>query len=411
MTNPVKITRLLARTILDSRGCPTIEVDIYLEGGVMARASVPSGASVGSREALELRDGGTKFHGKGVEKAVANVNKTISNALLGKNFGSQEELDNFLIALDGSENKSNLGANAILGVSLAFAKASAISLKQPLYKYLGPGAKAPTPFFNVINGGAHADNALDIQEFMIVPHGLPNFADKLRAGSEVFHTLKKLLKQKQLSTNVGDEGGFAPSIGSAKAALDVVLEAIQTAGYTPGEQISIALDVAASEFFKDGKYHLKGENLVMDAKGLCHYLQELYEHYPIISIEDPMHESDYEGWKLITQAMGKDIQIVGDDVFVTNPELIKMGIEQGFANSVLIKPNQIGTLTETITAINLAKSAGYKTIVSHRSGETEDTTIAHLAVGLECGQIKSGSLSRTDRLCKYNELLRIEEGL
>ncbi len=405
-----KIASIKGRTILDSRGHPTVEVDIYLEGDIFARASVPSGASVGSREALELRDNiSNKFHGKGVERAILNINKTIASNVVGKSFSSLEAFDKFLIELDGSENKSNLGANAILGASIAFAKASAMSFKQPLYKFLGAHTKLPTPFFNVINGGAHADNALDIQEFMIVPNGISSFAEKLRAGSEIFHNLKKLLKQKQLSTNVGDEGGFAPNIGSSKTALDIILEAIMISGYKPKEQISIALDVAASEFFENGKYHLKGENLVMDAQGLTHYLQELQRNYPIISIEDPMHESDYDGWKLITKAMGSEIQIVGDDVFVTNPGLIKLGIEQGFANSVLIKPNQIGTLTESIEAINLAKTNGYKTIVSHRSGETEDTTIAHLVVGLGCAQIKSGSLSRTDRLCKYNELLRIEE--
>ncbi len=411
MNRTPRISSLHSRTILDSRGNPTVEVDITLEDGSFARASVPSGASVGSKEALELRDEDSKFHGKGVEKAVNNVNNAIAGKLLNRSFALQAELDNLLIELDGTENKSNLGANAILGVSIAFAKASALSLGQPLYSYLGSGRKLPVPFFNVINGGAHADNALDIQEFMIVPFGLSNFAEMVRAGSEIFHTLKKLLRQKKLSTNVGDEGGFAPNLSSAKNTLDVICEAISEAGYMPGTQVAIALDVAASEFFEGGKYNLSGEGLIMDSHGLSHYLQELCAHYPIISIEDPMHESDYEGWKLVTKLMGKDIQIIGDDVFVTNPKLIEFGIEQGFANSVLIKPNQIGTITETIQAINIAKMGGYKTMISHRSGETEDTTIAHLAVALESGQIKSGSLSRTDRLCKYNELLRIEESL
>jgi enolase len=411
MNKPAKITKLFARTILDSRGNPTVEVDMTLEDGSFARSSVPSGASVGSKEALELRDGGPKFYGKGVDKAVGNVNTVIASQLLNQSFASQEEFDRFLIELDGTDNKSRLGANAILGVSIAFAKASATSLKQTLYRYLGHQRKLPTPFFNVINGGAHADNALDIQEFMIVPIGIPTFSEQLRAGSEIFHTLKGILKQKGLSTNVGDEGGFAPNLGNAKDALDVISKAISESGYTLGEQVAIALDVAASELFENGKYHLKGEGLVMDAHGLCHYLQELCTHYPIISIEDPMHESDYEGWKLITKLLGKDIQIVGDDVFVTNPKLISYGIKEGFANSVLIKLNQIGTITETIEAINIAHKGGYKAIVSHRSGETEDPTISHLAVSLGCSQIKSGSLSRTDRLCKYNELLRIEEDL
>jgi len=405
----MNIKKLLGRTILDSRGLPTVEVDITLEDASFGRASSPSGASVGSKEALELRDGEKEYLGKGVKKALSNLNKIISTEAIGKSFDSQAAFDSFLINLDGTPNKSKLGSNAVLATSLAFAKALAMSRKQHLYEYLGPHKELPTPFFNVINGGAHADNKLDIQEFMIAPIGINTFAEKLRAGSEIFHTLKGLLKQQGLSTNVGDEGGFAPNIGSAKAALNLITKAITEAGYAPGTQVGIALDVAASEFFEDGKYNLSGEKLIMNSSGICHYLQELCDDFPIISIEDPMHETDYEGWKMITKALPPEIQIVGDDVFVTNPELIRFGIKEEFANAVLIKPNQIGTITETIEAINIAQEPGYKTMVSHRSGETEDISIAHLAVGMGCLQIKSGSLSRTDRMCKYNELLRLEE--
>lgn len=401
---------LKARQILDSRGMPTVEVDLALKSGAFGRAAVPSGASVGSKEALELRDGGSTFHGKGVTRALKNIEQ-MQHKIINKSFESQKTLDNLLCELDGTPNKSNMGANAILAISLAFAKASAAQMKLPLYKYIGEGRTMPVPLLNVINGGAHADNALDIQEFMIVPHGFDVFADRIRAGSEIFHTLKKLLHSKGMSTNVGDEGGFAPNLQSSRVALDLLLSAIEKSGYKVGEQVSLALDVAASEFFEDGVYNMKGENLKMDSHGLCHYFEELCKHYPIASIEDPMHESDYAGWTEITNLLGRTIQIVGDDVFVTNPALIQDGIDKGIANAVLIKPNQIGSLTETLEAINLSQKAGYKTILSHRSGETEDTMIAHIAVGVASGQIKSGSVSRTDRLCKYNELLRIEESL
>jgi len=409
MTQQMKITNVFARRIIDSRGFPTIEVDIALDNKFMGRAAVPSGASKGEKEALELRDNDAAFHGKDVKNAIKNVNTVIKSAVINKTFSSQKELDQTLINLDNTENKSNLGANAILGVSLAFAKASASANNIPLFKIFGNKASMPIPFINVINGGAHADNLLDIQEFMIVPHGISPFSKKIQAACEVFQTLKKLVKLEGYSTNVGDEGGFAPNLQKSSQALDLISRAITEAGYKVGSEISLALDVAANEIYTDGKYLLKGENLTLDSQGFCHYLEQLCNEYPIISVEDPMMENDYKGWEYFTKLLGDKIQIVGDDIFVTNPKLIRYGADHKIANSVLIKPNQIGTLTETIEAINTAKELGYKCIISHRSGETEDTTIAHLAVGMDAGQIKTGSMSRSDRTCKYNELLRIEE--
>lgn len=402
------ISKLLAREILDSRGNPTVEVDLQLDSNFTARAAVPSGASVGSKEANELRDGGKRYQGKGVLTAVDNVNGEIKNNILNKTFASQKKFDQALINLDATENKSRLGANAILACSLAYAKATATAEQKHLFQCIGDGKKLPVPLMNVINGGAHADNPIDIQEFMIVPHAF-EFKEALRAGAEIFHTLKSILKEKKLAVNVGDEGGFAPNIKSAKAALDILLLSIQKAGYKPEAEVSLALDCAASEFYIDGKYSMSGEGLVMNSEQIVKYYETLCAEYPIISIEDPMSEHDWAGWKLITEALGKKIQIVGDDIFVTNPKILQDGIGQGIANAILIKPNQIGTLTETLETMEIAKKNGYKSIVSHRSGETEDTTIAHLAVGTGCGQIKTGSLCRTDRVCKYNELLRISE--
>ena len=406
-----KIKNIKAREILDSRGNPTVEVDVILESGVTGRASVPSGASTGEREAIELRDGDPKrYDGKGVLTAVNNVNKIIKPHLIGEDATNQKRIDKIMIDLDGTKNKSKLGANAILGVSLAVLKAAANYYKEPLYKYFDKEISMPRAMMNILNGGMHADNGLDFQEFMIVPEA-ETFSERLRIGSEIFHSLKKVLKEKGLSTNVGDEGGFAPNLNTNKEALDAIIQAINLAGYKPGENVYIALDVAASEFYKDGKYYLKGENRILTTNGLINYFEELIKQYPIISIEDPVDENDWEGFTLITEKIGKDIQLVGDDLFVTNKEYLQKGIDMKAGNAILLKVNQIGTVTETLETIKIAKDAGYKTIISHRSGETEDTTIADLAAALNLGQIKTGSLSRTDRTCKYNELLRIEETL
>jgi len=409
-----EIEDVYAREILDSRGNPTLETLVLLESGAVGRAAVPSGASCGTREALELRDGDEgRFGGKGVLKAVAAVNETISAEISGLEALNQAAIDSVMIELDGTDNKSRLGANAILGASLAVAKAAALEVGLPLYRYIG-GANAkvlPVPMVNIMNGGVHADNPLDLQEFMIVPAGASNFAAAIRMCSEVFHTLKGLLKAKGLATSVGDEGGFAPNIGSADEALGLMVDAIEKSGYTPGSDIWLALDPAASEFYKDGKYVLSGEGKALSADEMIEFYEDLVERYPIISIEDGMAEQDNAGWKAMTEAMGEKIQIVGDDVFVTNTKLIAAGIENGLANSVLIKLNQIGTLTETLEAIEMAQRAGWTTVVSHRSGETADTTIADLAVACNTGQIKTGSMCRTERIAKYNRLLEIEEEL
>lgn len=408
------ITSIHAREILDSRGNPTVEVDVLLENGAFGRAAVPSGASTGSLEALELRDGDKKrYKGKGVKKAVANVNNAISDALLGLDATNQVKIDQILLDLDGSENKKNLGANAILGVSLAVAKAAAQSSGLPLYRYVG-GAGAhilPVPLMNIINGGQHANNKLDIQEFMIMPVNAENMADAIRIGAEIFHELKHRLSEEGYNTAVGDEGGFAPNFAKADEALSFIMQAIEGAGYKAGSDVVLALDVAATEFYHDGKYVLEGEGKSLDFGKLLKYYEGLVNRYPIVSIEDPMAEDDHLGWKEITNLLGKKIQLVGDDLFVTNPAILAQGIDKGLANSLLVKVNQIGTLTETLQAVQLAQRSGYRAILSHRSGETEDATIAHLAVATNCGQIKTGSLSRSDRMAKYNELLRIEEEL
>ena len=405
------ITHLKAREVLDSRGNPTVEAEIIIDNKFVGRAISPSGASVGSKEALELRDKDFRYMGKGVQQAVSNINETISSNVSKAGYNAQSNFDNFLINLDGTENKSKLGANAVLACSLAFAKAAAVKQNTPLYKYIGNGKTIPKCYMNIINGGAHADNLLDFQEFMIVPTNFKNFKESLRAGAEIFHTLKNILHKKGLNTNVGDEGGFAPNLKSAEEALDLISESIEASGYKLGENISIALDVAASEFYEDGKYKLANFNKPLNNFEMTDYYSKLCKNYPIVSIEDPMSEHDWSGWKIMTESLGHSIQIVGDDVFVTNPKIIQKGIDEKIANSVLIKLNQIGTLTETLAAIQLAHKNNYTTIVSHRSGETEDTTIAHLAVGSGSAQIKTGSLSRTDRICKYNELLRISEEL
>ena len=409
-----EIVDIIAREILDSRGNPTVEVDVVLEDGSFGRAAVPSGASTGAHEASERRDGDkTRYLGKGVQQAVEAVNGEIYDALSGLDAEDQRRLDRLLIELDGTRNKARLGANAILGVSLAVAKAQAVSANLPLFKYVG-GVSAnvlPVPLMNIINGGAHADNPIDIQEFMIVPTGAPTFAEALRMGAEIFHSLKKALKDAGHNTNVGDEGGFAPNIGSADDALAFVVKAGEAAGYRAGDHFQLALDVASTEFFKDGKYSLEGEGKTFDAGGMVDYLEALAAKYPIFSIEDGMAEDDFEGWKLLTDRLGGKIQLVGDDLFVTNPERLSDGIGRGLANSILVKVNQIGTLSETLDAVNIAHRAGYTSVMSHRSGETEDATIADLAVATNCGQIKTGSLARSDRLAKYNQLLRIEEQL
>jgi len=409
------IVDIVGREILDSRGNPTVECDVLLESGTMGRAAVPSGASTGSREAIELRDGDkTRYLGKGVLKAVEHINTEISEAVLGLDASEQAFLDKTLIDLDGTENKSRLGANAMLAVSMAVARAAAEESGLPLYRYFGGmgGMQMPVPMMNVINGGEHANNNLDLQEFMIIPVGAPSFREALRYGAEVFHALKKILHDKGISTAVGDEGGFAPKVeGGHEAAIQLILQAIDKAGFVAGEHIALGLDCAASEFYKDGKYHLEGEGLVLSAQEWTDMLATWVDKYPIISIEDGMAEGDWDGWKVLTDRLGKNVQIVGDDLFVTNTKIFKEGIDKGIANSILIKINQIGTLTETFAAIEMAKRAGYTAVISHRSGETEDSTIADIAVGMNAGQIKTGSLSRSDRMAKYNQLLRIEEDL
>jgi len=413
--NKTQIVDVRAREIIDSRGNPTVEADVILAGGAIGRAAVPSGASTGSREAIELRDGDkSRFLGKGVLKAVDNVNRAIREALVGKDAREQAELDRIMIELDGTPNKANLGANAILAVSRAGAKACAAALDLPLYRYLNQTDKTftmPVPMMNIINGGAHADNSVDLQEFMIMPVGAPSMSEALRQGAEIFHTLKKVLHDKGMATAVGDEGGFAPNLPSNESALEVILEAIAKAGYKAGEDVMIALDAASSEFYKDGQYVLGSENKSLSSAEFADYLADWVDRYPIISIEDGMAEQDWDGWKLLTEKVGGKIQLVGDDLFVTNTAIFKEGIDKGIANSILIKVNQIGTLTETLAAIQMAKDAGYTAVISHRSGETEDTTIADLAVATGAGQIKTGSMSRSDRIAKYNRLLRIEEAL
>ena len=409
------IVDIVGREVLDSRGNPTVECDVLLESGVMGRAAVPSGASTGSREAIELRDGDkSRYLGKGVLKAVEHINTEISEAVLGLDASEQAFLDRTLIDLDGTENKSRLGANAMLAVSMAVARAAAEEAGIPLYRYFGgmAGKDLPVPMMNVINGGAHANNNLDLQEFMIIPVGAPYFREALRYGAEVFHALKKIIHDKGMSVAVGDEGGFAPNVDNHEAAIQLILQAIQNAGYTPGQDVVLGLDCASSEFYKDGQYVLAGEGgLKLSSAQWADMLATWCEKYPIISIEDGMAEGDWDGWKLLTEKLGKKVQLVGDDLFVTNTKILKEGIEKGIGNSILIKINQIGTLTETFEAIEMAKRAGYTAVISHRSGETEDSTIADIAVGTNAGQIKTGSLSRSDRMAKYNQLLRIEEDL
>ncbi len=412
---PTFIEDIYAREVLDSRGNPTVEVDVVLTGGASGRAAVPSGASTGAHEAIEMRDQDEpdRYNGKGVLRAVDNVNEVIANELAGMDALDQVAIDQAMLELDGTPNKAKLGANAILGVSLAVAKAAANAVNMPLYRYIG-GVSArtlPVPMLNIINGGAHADNPVDIQEFMVMPIGAASFAEALRCGAEIFHALKKVLKSRGLNTAVGDEGGFAPQVSSADDALSVIMEAIEAAGYTAGGDVMLALDVASTEFYRDGKYHFSGEGVTRSSDEMVDYLEDLVNRYPILSIEDGMAEDDWDGWNKLTQRLGKRVQLVGDDLFVTNPDRLDRGINLGVANSILVKVNQIGTLTETLTAIEMAKRAGYTAILSHRSGETEDTTIADLAVATNCGQIKTGSASRSDRVAKYNQLLRIEEEL
>lgn len=408
------IIDIFAREILDSRGNPTVECDVLLESGVMGRAAVPSGASTGEKEALELRDGDKqRYLGKGVLQAVENVNNEIAQALIGIDASEQSYIDQIMIDLDGTDNKGRLGANAMLAVSLAVARAAAEDAGLPLYRYIGGAGpmSMPVPMMNVINGGAHANNSLDIQEFMIMPVGAESFRQALRCGAEVFHHLKKLCNDKGMSTSVGDEGGFAPDLASHEEAIRLILSAVEAAGYVPGKDIVLALDCASSEFYKDGHYELTAEGLSLTSTQFADYLTELVNKYAIVSIEDGMSEHDWEGWKLLTERLGKKVQLVGDDLFVTNPAILNEGIAQGLANSLLVKVNQIGTLSETLKAVDLAKRSGYTSVMSHRSGETEDSTIADLAVGTNCMQIKTGSLSRSDRIAKYNQLLRIEEEL
>lgn len=405
------IRRIHAREILDSRGSPTVEAEVFVKGGGYGRAAVPSGASTGSREAIELRDGGSRFGGKGVSQAVANIENLLAPAVVGMDACDQAAIDLRMCDLDGTPNKAKLGANAILAVSLAVARAAAAQLGQPLFRYLGgPSARTlPVPFFNIINGGAHAANSLDIQEFMVVPVGLPSYREAVRAGAEVYQALRRMLSEQQLSTNVGDEGGFAPQLANAQRALELLVKAIEAAGFKPGEDVALALDVAASEFHRDGSYHLEGRQL--SSQEMVAYLSGLAGEFPIISIEDGLGEGDWDGWKLLTEHMGHRLQLLGDDLFVTNPDLIGEGIRKGVANAVLVKPNQIGTLSETLQAIEMGTRAGYACMISHRSGETEDAFIAHLAVAANCGQIKAGALARGERTAKYNQLLRIEETL
>lgn len=408
------IVDLIGREILDSRGNPTVECDVLLESGVMGRAAVPSGASTGSREAIELRDGDPdRYNGKGVLKAIEHINTEIAEAIVGLDASEQAFLDRTLIDLDGTENKSRLGANAMLAVSMAVAKAAAEEAGLPLYRYFGGSGvmQMPVPMMNIINGGAHADNNLNIQEFMIIPVGMRSFSAAVQCGAEIFHTLKKILQEKGLTTSVGDEGGFAPSVANHEEAIQLIITAIEKAGYVPGEDVCIGLDCAASEFYKDGQYHLTGEGLVLSAEEFTYLLETWCDKYPILSIEDAMSEDDWAGWAYLTEKLGKRVQLVGDDLFVTNTRILREGIEKGIANSILIKINQIGTLTETFAAIEMAKRAGYTAVVSHRSGETEDSTIADIAVGTNALQIKTGSMSRSDRIAKYNQLLRIEEDL
>ncbi len=408
------IVDIIGREILDSRGNPTVECDVLLESGIMGRAAVPSGASTGSREAIELRDGEHgRYLGKGVLKAVDNINTEIAESVMGLDASEQAFLDRTLIDLDGSDNKARLGANATLAVSMAVARAAAEEAGLPLYRYFGgSGAmQMPVPMMNIINGGSHANNSLDIQEFMIMPVSMTSFKDALRCGAEIFQTLKKILETQGMPTSVGDEGGFAPNFKTNEECLNTILQAIEKAGYRPGEDVLLALDCAASEFYRDGKYHLSGEGLELTASEFADYLGTLADKYPIVSIEDGMHEADWDGWAILTQRLGKKIQLVGDDLFVTNTKILKEGIQKEIANSILIKVNQIGTLSETFAAIEMAKRARYTAVISHRSGETEDTTIADIAVGCNAGQIKAGSLSRSDRIAKYNQLIRIEEDL
>ena len=407
------IVDIHGREILDSRGNPTVEVEVELEDGSIGRAAVPSGASTGAHEAVEKRDGDERYGGKGVQDAVNAVNGELFDALTGLDAEEQVYIDQAMIELDGTPNKARLGANAILGVSLATARASALSLSMPLYRYVGGvfARTLPTPMMNIVNGGEHADNPIDIQEFMIMPVGAASFGEGLRCGAEVFQALKKALSKAGHNTNVGDEGGFAPGLSSTREALDFIMQAIESAGYTPGGDVMLALDAASTEFFADGKYNLKGEGKVLDSVGMTDYLADLVDNYPIVSIEDGMAEDDWDGWKLLTDKVGDRCQLVGDDLFVTNPLRLARGIADGVGNSILVKVNQIGTLTETLAAVDMAHRAGYTAVMSHRSGETEDTTIADLAVATNCGQIKTGSLARSDRTAKYNQLLRIEEQL
>ena len=408
----IKIADVRGREILDSRGNPTVEADVTLADGSTARAGVPSGASTGTREAVELRDGDkSRYLGKGVQKAVANVNGALRDALVGKEFADQRAIDDAMIALDGTDNKSKLGANALLAISLAVAKAEAASKGVSLFRHLGSSTIMPVPMMNIINGGAHADNSVDIQEFMILPVGAPSFAEALRYGAEIFHALKAVLKAQGLNTAVGDEGGFAPDLPSNQAALDTIMTAIDKAGFGAGRDILLGLDVASSEFYADGAYRLASEDRQFDAAGFTDYLVGLVDAYPIITIEDGMDESDWEGWRLLTDALGERVQLVGDDLFVTNTRILERGIREKIANAILIKPNQIGTLSETLDAITMAVDAGFAAVISHRSGETSDATIADIAVGTRATQIKTGSLSRSDRIAKYNQLLRIEEQL
>ena len=408
----IRISKVCGREILDSRGNPTVEADVSLADGSTARASVPSGASTGSREAVELRDGDqSRYLGKGVQQAVANVNGALSGALLGVDFENQRAVDQCMINLDGTDNKGQLGANALLAVSLAVAKAEAVSKGVSLFRHLGSSTVMPLPMMNIINGGAHADNSVDIQEFMVLPVGAPSFTEALRYGAEIFHSLKSVLKGQGMNTAVGDEGGFAPDLPSNRAALDTIMTAIEKAGFKPGGDILLGLDVASSEFYKDGVYDLESEGRTFDAAGFSAYLAELADAYPIITIEDGMDESDWDGWRLLTDALGDRVQLVGDDLFVTNTSILQRGIDENIANSILIKPNQIGTLSETLDAISMADAAGFSAVISHRSGETSDSTIADIAVGTTATQIKTGSLSRSDRVAKYNQLLRIEEQL
>ena len=408
----IKISEIRGREILDSRGNPTVEADVTLADGSMARAAVPSGASTGTREAVELRDGDkSRYLGKGVQKAVANVNGELRDALLGKEFADQRALDECMIELDGTENKGRLGANALLAISLAAARAEAIANGVSLFRHLGDSTTMPVPMMNIINGGAHADNSVDIQEFMVLPVGAPSFKEALRYGAEIFHSLKSVLHGQGLNTAVGDEGGFAPDLPSNRAALDTIMTAIEKAGFKAGDDILLGLDVASSEFYKDGVYDLASEGRQFDAAGFSGFLAELADAYPIITIEDGMDEGDWDGWRLLTDAIGERVQLVGDDLFVTNTKILSRGINEKIANSILIKPNQIGTLSETLDAITMADAAGFSAVISHRSGETSDSTIADIAVGTKATQIKTGSLSRSDRVAKYNQLLRIEEEL